>query len=204
MAGLRDDYFSPLMVRRQVLIWVVAARRQLDRWEALVASMLTQSASRRSVIAWEAEVERQLALVAGRHVLRAVRLSGWNHEVDTTPLDVITDLRNVGEHSDESMPVFNVSPQDGDPPRASGRRLAQALPRSNPFSPFEWNSREGAGLPASRLREVLDALEQTVLSIDPSLARFVPPSPESPWLGEGAGSDQWWPREGPRATEPEG
>jgi len=40
------DYFGPLMVNRQRLIWTIATRRQLERWEPFVAAAVLGDFSR--------------------------------------------------------------------------------------------------------------------------------------------------------------
>lgn len=196
-----DDFFSPRGVYREVLVWVLATRRQLDRWERLVASLLRSHLGGRrapSREVWEAQSERHLALVAAAHVRRAVGLPGWTGDVDTDVLDVLGDLRNTVEHWDENLPVFAITPRQDDPPRPSGRRLAEEQPEGFPFSMFAWNGSEGPvlwpGVPASTVREVLDRLEAHVLSHAQDLRRFVPPREPSPWLGDLAGDDRWWPK----------
>lgn len=196
-----DAYFSPHVVHREVLVWVLATRRQLDRWETLVASLLRSHLRGRrepSREVWEAQTERHLALVAAAHIRRAVGLPGWTGDIDTKVLDVLGDLRNTLEHWDENLPVFSISPKQDDPPRPSGRRLAEGQPEGFPFSMFAWNGTEGPvlwpGLPASTVREVLDRLEAHVLSQAKDLRRFVPAREPSPWLGESAGADRWWPK----------
>lgn len=196
-ATLDSEYFSGLMARRQALLWAIATRRQLDRWEALVASIVREQVSAAGTVVWEAEVERHFALIAGRNLLWALDLPGSEVVVDRSALETVKNLRDVHEHWNENMPVFNVSPLQEAPPRKSGQTLAAQEPDRTPFSQFAWNSTEGpmlwSGLPAATLRAVLDEIEEQVLAADPSLERFRPPRAPSPWLGEAAGADRWWP-----------
>lgn len=60
MAG---DYFSGTMVNRQRLFWAVAARRQLERWEPIVATAVREAFSGRQLgdgDIWLGEIEHHL------------------------------------------------------------------------------------------------------------------------------------------------
>jgi hypothetical protein len=72
-----DDYFDDRMVNRQRLLWTIATRRQLERWEPIVATATLGSFAGRqpdSADIWSAEIERHLALVAARNLFRALAL----------------------------------------------------------------------------------------------------------------------------------
>jgi hypothetical protein len=59
------------------MLWALATRRQLERWEPLVAAaVLDGFAGRQSADTdvWSAEIERHLVLVAARNLLRALEL----------------------------------------------------------------------------------------------------------------------------------
>jgi hypothetical protein len=84
-------YFNELMLNRQRLLWALATRRQLERWEPLVAAaVLDGFAGRQSADTdvWSAEIERHLVLVAARNLLRALELppvSGRRGRRDAAP-----------------------------------------------------------------------------------------------------------------------
>jgi hypothetical protein len=40
---MTTDYFNEGMVNRQRLLWAIATRRQLERWEPLVAAILNET-----------------------------------------------------------------------------------------------------------------------------------------------------------------
>jgi len=75
--SLADDYFDPKMVNRSRLLWTVATRRQLERWEPFVASHVYARFGRRHVRdadVWLAELEHHFALVAARNLIHALEL----------------------------------------------------------------------------------------------------------------------------------
>jgi hypothetical protein len=72
-----DDYFDETMVHGQRLLWAIATRRQLERWEPIVAArLLADWADRPSSGAdvWSAAIEHHFALVAARHLFEALDL----------------------------------------------------------------------------------------------------------------------------------
>jgi hypothetical protein len=70
-----DEYFDDVMVDRQRLLWTMATRRQLERWEPIVAAAVRDRWIGRhpsEADVWLAEIERHLALVAARNLVRAL------------------------------------------------------------------------------------------------------------------------------------
>ena len=193
-----DDYFDGVMPHRQALLWCVAARRQLDRWEAVVARIVRGASSGLppGPLVWEAESERHLALVAVRSTLRAAKLAGMETEV-ALETD-LNNLRDLAEHWDENMPVFNVWPRAKSAPHRSGKEFSRAHPDETPYSAFAWSSDEGPrllrSLPSSRVHTLLDGVQAGVLRERPSLAAYVPERLPSPWLGDSEGDNRWWPK----------
>ena len=197
-----DEYFDQRMVNRSRLLWTVATRRQLERWEPYVASHVYARFGRRHMQnsdIWLAELEHHFALVAARNLIHALGLE----PVSTVPLDPTIRAELIGgrdllEHWVENLPVFNVSPPPKSPPRRSGRDFAARNPDRGPYWWLGWNSRQGAMLmpnvPAPAVLELLDAVEAEVLADDPSFASFVPPRAPSPWIRERGG---WWPKAEP-------
>lgn len=207
MGTADPEYFDPLMARRQALFWVVATRRQLDRWEPLVAEFIRHLFSKEKPpgqLVWEAEAERHLALVAARNLVRAVNsLPSPAATLSPDLATALTNVRDLAEHWDENMPVFNVRTWRGrerltEPRFPSGKKFAAAHPEESPYSQSDWNGKDGPllapELPAAMLRHALDDVQRQVLEADPDLARFVPEAVPTPWLGEEAGEDRWWPR----------
>jgi hypothetical protein len=197
-----DDYFDQRMVNRSRLLWTVATRRQLERWEPYVAAHICARFGRRHVQngdIWLAELEHHFALVAARNLIHALELE----PVSTVPLDPtiraeLIEGRDLLEHWVDNLPVFNVSPPPKSPPRRSGRDFAARNPDRGPYWWLSWNSKQGAMLmpnvPAPAVHELLDAVEAEVLADDPSFASFVPPRAPSPWIRE---RGEWWPKSEP-------
>lgn len=197
----RVEGADELMQNRQLLLWVRATRRQLLRWERLVAKSVRagmQGADRHDADAWDTDIEKHLTLVAANNMLRALE----NADDRFTPVrtDLARDLRNqrdLHEHWDEQMPAFYNAAQPG-PLLRGGSKFAELYPGERPFASLAWNGTDGPvlgpGLVASELHEVLDQVQAEVLATAPSLARFVTAAEPSPWLGLEHGRDRWWPR----------
>jgi hypothetical protein len=194
-----DDYFNETTVNRERLLWTIATRRQLERWEAILARVLRDSAAGPPDNAdiWAAEIERHFALVAARHLFRALDLPPASSvSVDATLRDELIEGRNLHEHWPENVPVFNVTPRVAQPRYPSGQRFAARNPGATPYSWLHWNSKTGAlllpNVPSPKLHEVLDAVKADVLAADDAFSAFVPPRTPSPWLQTDDG--EWWPK----------
>lgn len=191
------DHFGALGTRRHTLFWIVATRRQMDRWEPLVAEFLRHQLRKKQLpgeLIWQGEAERHMAVVAARNLVRCVEdLPAPVATLDPGLAQRIKDARDLLEHWDDNAPVFNVTPTQERPPRSSGRRFLEQQPGRSPYCWWRWTNHDGAflapGLPAEELREALDRAQREVLDADPELARFVPAANPSPWRG---GSH--WPR----------
>jgi hypothetical protein len=138
------EYFDERMVNRQRLLWTIATRRQLERWEPYVAASVLRSmegGDLDSADIWSAEIEHHFALVAARHLLRALELEPATRvSIDPTLRAELIQGRDLHEHWPENLPVFNVSPRVEEPPRATGGCLARTA------------AGVGGGWPAARLR----------------------------------------------------
>ncbi len=196
MAG---DYFDDRMVNRSRLLWTIATRRQLERWEPFVAAAVFLSYDDRvlgDVDIWSAQIEHHLALVAARNLLRALDLDPRSKvPVEPTLRAELKEGRDLHEHWVENLPVFNVRPRPQvDARHRSGSAFAERNPDRSPYSWLSWNGKTGALLlphvPALSLHLVLDAVEVEVLADDAALSRFVPPRAPSPWIYQGG---NWWP-----------
>src|SRR5215216_602583 len=121
------------MVNRQRLLWGIATRRQLERWEPLVASNLRAHLAGRPPAGadiWSAEIEHHLALVAARNLIQALELApAASVSVDPTLRDELIEGRDLHEHWPDNMPVFNVTPRPAEPPYPSGKRFAARNPK---------------------------------------------------------------------------
>jgi hypothetical protein len=187
---MTSDYFDGTMVNRQRLLWTVATRRQLERWERIVADVVLESLADRQADGadvWSAEIERHFALVAARNLLRALELDPPS-KVAITPTvrDELREGRDLHEHWPDNLPVFNVRPRVAQPPCPSGQAFAARNPDGSPYGRLEWGNKTGARLlpnvSASTLHRVLDEVEAEVLADDASLAEYVPARAPSPWL----------------------
>jgi hypothetical protein len=85
-----DDYFDGVMVHRQRLLWAIATRQQLERWEPLVASVirlnLYDSLVPDGVTVWTAQMEHHFALIAARNLFKALDLD--------PPMDLSVEIRS--------------------------------------------------------------------------------------------------------------
>lgn len=187
------------MVNRQRLLFALATRRQLERWEPFVARAVALSFERRepdSLDVWAAEIEHHFLLIAARNLFRALDLPPTTTvSVDPTIRSELIEGRDLLEHWVENLPIFNVTPRPADPPRPSGKNFAARNPREGPYDWLAWSSRNGAeilpNVSAPALHTLLDAVEADVLSSNSALSRFVPARPESPWLQH---EGEWWPK----------
>lgn len=200
-----DDYFDERTVNRQLLIWAVACRRQLDRWEPLVAGFVRSQLSGPpcgEALIWEAQIEHHFLLVAARNLIRAIDLTDGAIAIEPTIRAELIEGRDLNEHWRENLPVFLADPR-GEPRYRSGKRFAERNPKQSPYWWLGWSSGDGPqvlpNIPAHAIHELVDRVEETVLARDPGFRRFVPVRQPSRWLGEDAGADRWWP--GPRDTE---
>jgi hypothetical protein len=200
MDWLNDD----LMVHREILIWVIGARRQLDRWELPLAKHTYLGLFKEEIpgrLTWDLDIEHHLALVACGQVCSA--LANADGKVDPMPSALaqeLTMLRNLHEHRDENMPRFaNVRDPTLNHPTAKAFHAKHPL--RSPFGFWSWESARGPmlgpELPSAEIRAELDRIERDVLARDPALAEYLPTErPPSPWLGDAVEpKDRWWPRE---------
>ncbi|HEV7567195.1 MAG TPA: hypothetical protein VGO31_14695 [Microbacteriaceae bacterium] len=202
------DYFDEGMVNRSRLLWTVATRRQLERWEPFVAAHVFALYGRRHlshVDIWAAELEHHFAMVAARNLIRALELEPRSTvALDPTIRAELIEGRDLLEHWVDNLPVFNVSPRQREPRHRSGREFAARNPDNGPYWWLDWNGKEGAKLmphvSAHAVHDVLDAVEAEVLADGrPELASFVPPRAPSPWIRE---RGQWWPKGEASGAEP--
>jgi hypothetical protein len=198
MSGPKTAYFDRRMVNRERLIWTVATRRQLERWEPLVAESVRRRNDDRQLDnsdIWAAQIEHHFALIAGRHLLQALELDpATKVRIDPTLRAELKEGRDLHEHWEDNLSVFNVKPRVEQPPRKSGRDFAARNPDQSPYWWLGWSNKTGAKLlphvSAPELHAVLDAVEDEVLADDSELAGFVPARQPSPWVCE---NGEWWP-----------
>src|SRR5262249_7294102 len=145
--GVSWNYFGPVGVARQQLLWALATRRQLDRWEALVARSvcagLGWGPSLTSEAIWQAATEHHFALIAAHHMMRSIALPGSRIALPQALAHDIRDGRDMHEHWEENMPVFNVTPRAQQPRYKSGQSFASRNPADSPYDWLRWSSRCG-------------------------------------------------------------
>lgn len=191
------------MQNRQLLLWLVAARQQLRRWEATLADVLRDELHNRRAPGhsiWQSEVDKHLALVALNNVLRAIdNADGRYTSMDEEIARDIRNQRDLHEHWNEQMPAFYYVPSSPEVLHRGGVTFAQRHPGRRPFGGLSWNSRAGPelgpGILASAVHSYLDLVQSEVLRSAPSLEAYVQPPLPSPWLGEEYSEDRWWPRD---------
>ena len=192
-------YFDERMANRQRLLWAVATRRQLERWELLVAASVRAELGRgpafESAAIWHAAIEHHFVLVAARNLVQALELDPPTTSVvlDATMRAELVDGRNLLEHWAEGMPVFNMHPRRNVPRQA--KRFAALNPKDGPNEWLAFGNTNGAEViphvSAFELHDLLDAVEADVLGKDAELAQFIEPRLPSPWV---EGDFGWWPR----------
>src|SRR6266702_566998 len=104
------DYFDPAGSARAVLLWAVATRVQLGRWEALSAGHLLQTAYHKAQFSrpsyWQGHYEWHFCLIAPRNLIGALDLLDPPLAVDQVLRDEVIETRGLNEHWKDNMPVF--------------------------------------------------------------------------------------------------
>ena len=184
-----SDYFDQAAVARAALSWAIATRVQLARWEALVADRLREDTYQMPFPAagyWQAHREWHFCLIAARNLIRALDRFDPALAMDHVLHEEIIEVRDLNEHWEENMPVFNVRPRSSKPSRRSGKAFAARNPARGPYYWFIWDSQSGPKLtpnvPAAAVHELLDRVHARVLTDYPDLAEFVPPPSPTPWI----------------------
>lgn len=199
---MQEDYFEGIGGLRQMVLWTVATRQALERWESSVASAihfeLYEQHKPPGRLVWLAEIDRHFTFVAAHNLIRAVRLIGLEVKVDEDLEAAVTQHRHLLEHWDENMPVFNVEPREVEPRYRSGKEYALANPSTTPYGSIRWNSSDGptlgSDITAAHLHAFLDDAQARAVVQHPGLEDYIPERRRSPWLGEEAGSGRWFPR----------
>jgi hypothetical protein len=195
------DYFAGEMRLRQTLLWVVATRQALDRWEADIAALVRLGLQREQPsgsLVWQSEIDRHMVFVGARNLLRALDLDDLGLTIDRGLRSHLKDARDLLEHWDGNMPIFNERPRSQEPRHRSGQSYVKNHPDSSPYTQFAWNNTLGAmldppELAASQVHDLLDDAQARVLELDPSFAEYVPLRPPSPWVGCDEFQSEWWP-----------
>jgi hypothetical protein len=194
-----DDYFDEKTVNRQRLLWTIATRRQLERWEPLVAAWIRagwEGRPRGGADVWAAAIEHHFALVAARHLFHALDLSPpATIPVDPTLRAELIEGRDLHEHWRENLPIFMATPRPKEPRHRSGKSFAERNPDHPPYWWLSWSNGTGARLlpnvTAPAVHQLLDDVETEVLTNEPTFSEYVPPRARSPWLHQ---NGEWWPK----------
>jgi hypothetical protein len=192
------------MANRQRLLWAIATRRQLERWERYVARDVRLSLANggreglESAEIWLASIEHHFTLIAARNLIRALELDAPTSVVlDPDMASELIGGRDLHEHWVENMPIFNVTPRQRQPKHPSGNAFAARNGNDSPYWWLGWGNTTGAVLlpnvTASKLHDLLDIVEADVLSRQPELAAYVPERAQSPWIEEEVDKGEWWP-----------
>jgi hypothetical protein len=197
---MASQYFEGLMVDRQLLFWTIATRRLLEQWEASVAEIISlelQSKPEPGQLIWRNQADRHFLFLAARNLLRAADLAAESL-IETALAETLKDVRDLLEHWDENMPIFNGNVK-GAPPRLSGKRFAERNPAATPYWSSTWTSKEGpllfpSGPPAVQLHNALDEVETVVIRRRPELSEYIPERTDQPWLGDDWGDARWFPK----------
>lgn len=176
-------YFEPANAARQVLLWAVATRVQLDRWELHAARFIQEvnSGVREpdGPNVWAALREHHFCLVAATHLIEAGDLL-------TPALSIRSDVRadiiagrDLLEHWIENMPAFNRRPHKALPQRRGTQGFAQRNPNATPYlMALDWHSQHGAMLtptvPGIVVHDLVDQAERRAVAINPLLAAYIP------------------------------
>lgn len=162
-----------------MLLWSVAARRQLDRWEPLVETFIRSLLAKTEMdpaSIWQGEAEYHFLLVALNHMIEAADIKS-TVAFDQTFRDEIIDTRHLLEHWRDNMEAFNTTPRVKPPARRSGKNYATRHPRSSPYSWRRYGDPVGAmvtpDVSAVQVRAELDKVDAAVLKLRPKMARFI-------------------------------
>ena len=200
----RDPYFEGVMPERQALVWAAAVRRQLERWEPLVARhtllLLEPTRSMPTVVYFEGETERHLLLSALRNLLIAIRLMDHPPKVNRAVADEMIQTRDLNEHWDENMPVFAVTPRSRDPQWPSGKAFADRNRERSPYCWWAWDSQRGPlvspNVSATQIHELVEATIVAAVAAEPQFAGIVADAAPRPWRTPVKEGDSWWPELG--------
>jgi hypothetical protein len=180
-----------------VLRWCLATRRQLDRWEELLAQMMLISVRNEKppgALVWEVRMEHHFALVAAdnlRRALNRVQQTGFLKDLHQD----IELLRHLHEHWDAQEDVFANAANPGPVLNKTAAAFHERHPGRSPYGFFNFKGKTGPQLGpavnAWELRSALDRIEERAIEVSPDLAPFLTPRPPSPWVCDDY--DNWWP-----------
>lgn len=184
-----------------MLLWVIGARREIERWEYLAAQVLREDLDKIGTIDgpryWLSHLNHHLAVVATHHAIEAAKLDPDFHaRMDAADSRLIRDVRDLHEHWVENKPIF--FGRIGQPAFPSGRHFRELEPVRPPYAPMSWANKTGLKIAGDvtvhRVHVFLDSAELYVLERHPEFAGFVPNRRPSPWMYVEDFGGEWWPR----------
>ncbi len=207
----RDPYFDKgIMPERQTLLFGAAVRRQLGRWEPLVAkhTLMTLEPNLKpppetpTVMAlheyWQGETERHLLLISVGNLLKAVKLLDDPLRVDPSMAAELIQARDLNEHWEENMPVFNVQPRPRDPAWRSGKTFAAENPQRGPYNWWAFDVSLGPlvtpHVAATQVHELVTDAIAAARATEPDMADKVPDPTPRPWVIPETPGEWWWPK----------
>jgi hypothetical protein len=206
----RDPYFDT-MPERQPLVWAVAVRRQLERWEPRVARHTLSGIQKNQappperpvsidlLEMWQGETEHHYLLVAAGQLLKGLAM------LDNPPIIVevvaaeLRETRDLNEHWEDNMPVFNVGPTRAkEPARSSGKRFADRNPRRGPYCWWAWDGVRGPlvtpNVTATQLHELVEVAIAACNAARADDPVEIPDAAPRPWHVPTKEGDLWWPK----------
>ena len=182
-------------------MWAAATQTQIERWEPQFARRVASGAWKeappipKSSI-WQELADRHFVLIAAAQLVSAMKFARFPIQAPEPMATEITAGRDLVEHWQDNMPIFNVHPRTETPKHTSGREFAALNPSKGPYG-FWWNSTVGPMLlpnvPASDLRALIDRVKARVSADHPTMAEFFRDWAQSPWFGGDDPSSRWFP-----------
>jgi len=205
-----DPYFET-MIERQPLIWAAAVRRQLERWEPLVALHTLTDLQKNQKPApehpvsiglleiWEGESEHHFLLVAAGQLLKALAMLNNPPIIEEIVASELRESRDLNEHWEDNMPVFNVGPtRPKAPPRPSGKRFATRNPRHGPYCWWAWDGNRGPlvtpNVTATQVHELVEVVIAACNAERPEDPIEIPDATPRPWYIPTKEGEWWWPK----------
>jgi hypothetical protein len=204
MAGKTDPYFDDY--DRPILYWASAVRRQLGRWDPLIAkhtlmkleSNLKPPPTVRTTMApedyWQGEVEHHFLLIAAGNLLKAIDLLPNPPSIEQVVRDELKEARDLNEHWVENIPVFNQTPRPRDPGYPSGKRFAARNPRAGPYNWWMWNGDTGPMVtPNVSGLQVRTLADEAIAAVGGTESPFIVEAPAMHWIKPESEGQWWWP-----------
>jgi hypothetical protein len=194
-------YFNDHSKVREVAFWAAATQTQIERWEPRFARRVAADTWKAAPPIpkgdiWQEIADRHFVLVAAAQLLSAMKFASFPVRAPEPLATEIRAGRDLAEHWQDNMPIFNVHPRSETPKYPSGREFAALNPRDGPYG-FWWNSKVGPKLlpnvPAADLHVLIDRVKARVSADHPTLAEFFHEWALSPWFGGDDPNDRWFP-----------